>query len=84
MFYVRECKRCGRDYKNTIKHFPGKYCPECQDKTDFEIQNTAIDDFVANFCAYLDKKYDRLADDERAEMQEFAEKWKQEKRNGKK
>lgn len=83
MFYVRECRRCGRDFENTIKHFPGRYCPECQDKADSEIRNTAIDDFVTDFCNYIDEKYHHFADDERVEMLRFANKWKQEKQNGK-
>lgn len=81
MFYVRECRRCGRYFENTIKHFPGRYCPECQDKADSEIRNTAIDDFVEDFCHYLSKKRGYFSDGERLEIREFAEEWKQ---NGRK
>ena len=43
------------------------------------LRNQIVDSFVDDFCNYIDEKYHRFADDERVEMHEFANKWKQEK-----
>ena len=90
--YELECIECGAHYMSgRYNSRTNPYCPICRRKHERDrqkksklakataLRNQIVDSFVDDFCNYIDEKYHRFADDERVEMHEFANKWKQEK-----